>query len=482
MTSSAPPRIFVSHSHQDNNFGLKLVQDLQHVLDDENALWYDSAGGLHGGDPWWSKIKQELKACSVFLVVLSPDAIASKWVNDEINIAWKQKNSPTGKHIIPILYRACEVPEDLETLQVISFLPPNSYEQAFKELLKALGVTPEREILSVNQDLEPLPSVWPPSSISPAHISTAYSSAKKVISNSWRSAPLLIGLALLIVGSLALFSLRANSARLSSTATATALANLHFTATAAALNYAADTSKVVMFGFDPAHSHWNRSERVLNTTDISHLKLDWTYVTGGGIRSSPTIANGLVYFGSRDSKLYAFDASCTSNCKPLWTYLTGDVVGSSPAVANGRVYVGSHDGKLYVFDAACRSSCTPLWTYAADKDIASSPAVAGGMVYVGSYDSNLYAFDASCTSDCKPLWKYATGKDVASSPAVASGMVYVGSYDHKLYAFDATCRSNCKPLWKYATGDAIYTSPTIANGLIYIGSDDNNMYAFGLAV
>ncbi|TMC21191.1 MAG: toll/interleukin-1 receptor domain-containing protein, partial [Chloroflexi bacterium] len=393
MTPSASRRIFVSHSHQDNDFGLKLVQELQNALGDETAVWYDTAGGLQGGDPWWSKIKQELKACSVFLVVLSPDAIASKWVNDEINIAWKQKNSPTGKHIIPILYSACEVPEDLETLQIISFLPPNSYEQAFKELLKALSITLEREILTVNPDLEPLPSLGPPSSISPAHISTAYSSARKVISNSWRSTPLFIGLALLIVGSLALFSLRANSARLSSTATATALANLHITATAAALAYAVDTSKVVMFGFDPAHSRWNRSEHVLNTTNITHLKLDWTYVTGGGIRSSPTIANGLVYFGSRDSKLYAFDASCTSNCKPLWTYLTGDVVGSSPAVANGRVYVGSHDGKLYVFDAACRSSCTPLWTYAADKDIASSPAVAGGMVYVGSYDSNLYAFD-----------------------------------------------------------------------------------------
>ncbi len=424
MTPSASRRIFVSHSHQDNDFGLKLVQELQNALGDETAVWYDTAGGLQGGDPWWSKIKQELKACSVFLVVLSPDAIASKWVNDEINIAWKQKNSPTGKHIIPILYRACEVPEDLETLQIISFLPPNSYEQAFKELLKTLSITLEREILTVNPHLEPLPSLGAPSSISPAHLSTAYSSARKVISNSWRSTPLLIGLALLIVGSLALFSLRANSARLSSTATATALANLHITATAAALAYAVDTSKVVMFGFDPAHSRWNRSEHVLNTTNITHLKLDWTYVTGGGIRSSPTIANGLV---------------CTSNCKPLWTYLTGDVVGSSPAVANGRVYVGSHDGKLYVFDAACRSSCTPLWTYAADKDIASSPAVAGGMVYVGSYD-------------------------------------------HKLYAFDAACRRDCNPFWKYATGAPIYTSPTIANGLIYIGSDDNKMYAFGLAV
>ena len=87
-----------------------------------------------------------------------------------------------------------------------------------------------------------------------------------------------------------LFSLRANSLRINSTATATALAKLHITATTAALAYAADTSKGVMFGFDSAHSRWNRSERVLNAINILHLKLDWTYATGGGVRSSPTIA------------------------------------------------------------------------------------------------------------------------------------------------------------------------------------------------
>ena len=43
-------RIFVSHSHKDNDFGFKLVQDLRRVLGDETAVWYDARGGLHGGD------------------------------------------------------------------------------------------------------------------------------------------------------------------------------------------------------------------------------------------------------------------------------------------------------------------------------------------------------------------------------------------------------------------------------------------------
>ena len=68
--------------------------------------------------------------------------------------------------------------------------------------------------------------------------------------------------------------------------------------------------------------------------------------------SSPAVANGVVYVGSLDHKLYAYAVGCASGgatCTPLWTATTGDMVVSSPAVANGVVYVGSHDGKLYAY-------------------------------------------------------------------------------------------------------------------------------------
>jgi outer membrane protein assembly factor BamB len=62
--------------------------------------------------------------------------------------------------------------------------------------------------------------------------------------------------------------------------------------------------------------------------------------------SPPTVANGVVYFGSKNGNVYALDASAGSR---LWTYLTNDQVIASPAVVNGRAYVGSYDGSLYVF-------------------------------------------------------------------------------------------------------------------------------------
>jgi PQQ-like domain len=44
--------------------------------------------------------------------------------------------------------------------------------------------------------------------------------------------------------------------------------------------------------------------------------------------------------------VYALDANTGAE---LWSYTTGGAVYSSPAVANGMVYIGSDDGKLYCF-------------------------------------------------------------------------------------------------------------------------------------
>jgi outer membrane protein assembly factor BamB len=67
------------------------------------------------------------------------------------------------------------------------------------------------------------------------------------------------------------------------------------------------------------------------------------------------VANGVVYVGSNDGKVYGLDASTGAF---LWSYATGNIVESSPAVANGVVYVGSFDAKIYAFDLAGGTSTT----------------------------------------------------------------------------------------------------------------------------
>jgi molecular chaperone DnaK len=152
--SSLTLRIFVSHSHVDNDFGTGLVQDLRRVLGDVNAVWYDSMGGLHGGDSWWPKILEELTSRNIFIVVLSPDSMASAWVGDEISLAWRQRNSEAQMRVIPVLYRVCKVRSDLDLLQIVSFLSPRPYAVAFKELLVALGIPTKDEANKPTAKLE----------------------------------------------------------------------------------------------------------------------------------------------------------------------------------------------------------------------------------------------------------------------------------------------------------------------------------------
>jgi outer membrane protein assembly factor BamB len=65
-----------------------------------------------------------------------------------------------------------------------------------------------------------------------------------------------------------------------------------------------------------------------------------------GVVSSPAMgADGSVYVGSSDNKLYAFDSSDSR----LWTYSAAGAVDSSPSIgSDGRLYVGSNDNNLYV--------------------------------------------------------------------------------------------------------------------------------------
>lgn len=144
-------RIFISHSHLDNDFGIKLAQDLRRVLASEDAIFYDVLGGLHGGEVWWEKIVEELTARDVFLLVLSPDSTNSVWVRREINVALNE-----NKTIIPLLYRACNIRADLKILQIISFLAPKAYEGAFQEVLSALGLPKEIPVLQKVNGNQPI--------------------------------------------------------------------------------------------------------------------------------------------------------------------------------------------------------------------------------------------------------------------------------------------------------------------------------------
>ena len=94
------PRLFISHSHEDDAFCRRLIADLRANLG-EDAVWYDTSGGLHGSDDWWDRIVAEITERPYFLVVLSPAASASNWVPQEMKIAFRQ-HVELGKRLLPV--------------------------------------------------------------------------------------------------------------------------------------------------------------------------------------------------------------------------------------------------------------------------------------------------------------------------------------------------------------------------------------------
>lgn len=222
-----------------------------------------------------------------------------------------------------------------------------------------------------------------------------------------------------------------------------------------------------MFGFDMQHTRFNPFEVILDSAHLGVVQA-WTAATGAEIgQSSPVVADGVVYIGSHDGKLYAFDAV---SGQLRWVALTRGPLDSSPAVANGLVYIGSEDHSLYAFDSQTGQK---RWAYATTGPISSSPVLAEGVVYIASKDGALSAIDG--WSGTKK-WVVATdGAGISSSPVVSGGQIYVASLSGTVYAFN---RNGGKRLWRATSiKSPISSSPAVANGLIYLGSYDQKLHA-----
>ena len=227
------------------------------------------------------------------------------------------------------------------------------------------------------------------------------------------------------------------------------------------------------FHYDAISSGLNPNEKTLGYTNVPKLRVKWRATSNGPIESSPAVSGGVVYVGSDDHRLYAFQES---SGKALWRYFTGGGVRSSPAISGGVVFVGSDDGYLYAFDAASGSL---VWKRSLGGAIRSSPNVVGGVVYVGSSDGSLYALH---TSDGTNVWSFRTGGPIVSSPASftqkgGTRAIYIGSDDGNVYGVRA---SDGTKLWAFKTGGAVQSSPAVAfwNGgdILVVGSNDQNYY------
>jgi hypothetical protein len=99
------PRVFVSHSHTDLEYCRAFVQGLRAQGID---VWYDEHN--MGSGVLRQVIVREMEARPHFVVILSEVAVASEWVNREINAALDLDDEGSLKTLLPVIAGRCRIP------------------------------------------------------------------------------------------------------------------------------------------------------------------------------------------------------------------------------------------------------------------------------------------------------------------------------------------------------------------------------------
>ena len=127
--------IFLSHAARNREF----VTAVAAFLRSRNfRVWY-SERHVKGAQQWHDQFGAALKRCQWFVLILSPQAVGSKWVKREL--LYTLQEDRYERRIVPILYRRCDYERlswTLSSLQIINF--SRGFENGCRELLRALSV------------------------------------------------------------------------------------------------------------------------------------------------------------------------------------------------------------------------------------------------------------------------------------------------------------------------------------------------------
>ena len=127
-------RMFVSHSSSDAAFADKLAQGLRHANVD---VWIDSRQ-LKPGAALVGEIQKGIADCDALLIVLSPDSVTSRWVQEEVEAALVSQATTSKPRVIPVLYRDCDIPLFLKSRVWVDFRDTESDDAKFEDRIKAL--------------------------------------------------------------------------------------------------------------------------------------------------------------------------------------------------------------------------------------------------------------------------------------------------------------------------------------------------------
>jgi hypothetical protein len=121
------PYIFVSYSHSDMKEVFQIIKQLNAS---RYRIWFDE--GIEPGNEWPEVVGRAVLGCSQFIVFMSPTAVESRNVRNEINLA-----TSADKNIIVTYLKSTTLSEGL-LLQIGTVQYYNKFEMVDKEFIDKL--------------------------------------------------------------------------------------------------------------------------------------------------------------------------------------------------------------------------------------------------------------------------------------------------------------------------------------------------------
>jgi outer membrane protein assembly factor BamB len=187
--------------------------------------------------------------------------------------------------------------------------------------------------------------------------------------------------------------------------------------------YAVETDAGIMdWFFETGNGVWSTPalfEGVLYVTsldgklyalDADSGDLLWDFGTDAGIAATPLVneEERLVYFGGFDSTLHAVSIDSEQE---VWSIEAANWFWTTPLVANGVLYAGALDHKVFAVDAGTGD---PVWQqpFGTEGPVRASPIIAGGVLIVADRDGNVHGIDLE------------TGRDAFNGPLILDDDVF----------------------------------------------------------
>lgn len=130
-------KVFLSHAHSDE----RLAERVSRILEDAGLQVWDATREIMPGDNWAATLGNALQESQAMVVLVTPDAMRSKWVRWEIEYALGQTRF--RERLVPVFVgdpddlEKEDVPWILRRLKVINLTDGNE-EEGIREVVRTL--------------------------------------------------------------------------------------------------------------------------------------------------------------------------------------------------------------------------------------------------------------------------------------------------------------------------------------------------------